>query len=175
VKIDSEIFPAMNDPVLEQLAVKAGDRLRKGQLLLATGESCTGGMVAAAITDISGSSQWFERGFVTYSNQAKIDMLGVPAELLHKHGAVSEAVAKAMAEGALLNSRAQVSLAITGIAGPGGGTPDKLVGMVCFAWSNRLTTLTETQYFKGDRTRVRVQAAQHALRGLLKLLDTAEK
>ncbi|MDE2610692.1 MAG: CinA family protein, partial [Burkholderiales bacterium] len=142
--------------------------------LLATAESCTGGMVAAAMTDISGSSNWFERGFVTYSNQAKIDMIGVPAELIDKHGAVSEQVARAMAEGALRNSRAQLSLAITGVAGPGGGTAEKPVGMVCFAWTNRLTTVVETQHFKGDRAQVRNQAAQHALRGLLKLIDTAE-
>ncbi|AKJ69099.1 MULTISPECIES: CinA family protein [Pandoraea] len=164
----------MTNTLLHQLAVKAGNRLREERLLLATAESCTGGMVAAAMTDISGSSNWFERGFVTYSNQAKIDMIGVPAELIDKHGAVSEQVARAMAEGALRNSRAQLSLAITGVAGPGGGTAEKPVGMVCFAWTNRLTTVVETQHFKGDRAQVRNQAAQHALRGLLKLIDTAE-
>lgn len=164
----------MTNTLLHQLAVKAGNRLREERLLLATAESCTGGMVAAAMTDISGSSNWFERGFVTYSNQAKIDMIGVPAELIDRHGAVSEQVARAMAEGALRNSRAQLSLAITGVAGPGGGTAEKPVGMVCFAWTNRLTTVVETQHFKGDRAQVRNQAAQHALRGLLKLIDTAE-
>lgn len=164
----------MTNTLLHQLAVKAGNRLREERLLLATAESCTGGMVAAAMTDISGSSNWFERGFVTYSNQAKIDMIGVPAELIDKHGAVSEQVARAMAEGALRNSRAQLSLAITGVAGPGGGTAEKPVGMVCFAWTNRLATVVETQHFKGDRAQVRNQAAQHALRGLLKLIDTAE-
>lgn len=160
--------------LLNQLAIKTGNRLREERLMLATAESCTGGMVASAITDISGSSQWFERGFVTYSNQAKTEMIGVPAELIERHGAVSEPVARAMAEGALRNSRAQVSLAITGVAGPGGGTPDKPVGMVCFAWSNRLATRVETQHFKGDRAQVRAQAAEHALRGLMALLDTAE-
>lgn len=160
--------------VLEQLAVKVGNRLRDDRLMLATAESCTGGLVAAAITDISGSSQWFERGFVTYSNQAKTEMIGVPAELIDKHGAVSEPVARAMAEGALINSRAQVALSITGVAGPGGGTADKPVGMVCFGWSNRVTTLVETRHFKGDRTQVRSQAAQHALRGVIELLDKAE-
>lgn len=138
--------------------------------MLATAESCTGGLVAAAITDVSGSSGWFERGFVTYSNEAKTTMVGVPAKLIRDHGAVSEEVARAMAEGALLNSRAQVSLAITGVAGPGGGTPEKPVGMVCFGWSNRITTHTETQRFKGDRAQIRRQAAEHAMRGLLELI-----
>jgi nicotinamide-nucleotide amidase len=109
--------------LLDQLAIQAGAALSESSLMLATAESCTGGLVAAAITDVSGSSGWFERGFVTYSNEAKTTMVGVPAKLIRDHGAVSEEVARAMAEGALLNSRAQVSLAITGVAGPGGGTP----------------------------------------------------
>lgn len=107
---------------------------------------------------------------MTYSNEAKTTMVGVPAKLIRDHGAVSEEVARAMAEGALLNSRAQVSLAITGVAGPGGGTPEKPVGMVCFGWSNRITTHTETQRFKGDRAQIRRQAAEHAMRGLLELI-----
>ncbi len=160
--------------LLAQLSVKVGNRLRDDRLMLTTAESCTGGLVAAAITDISGSSNWLERGFVTYSNQAKSEMIGVPPELIDKHGAVSEPVARAMAEGALLNSRAQIALSITGVAGPGGGTADKPVGMVCFGWSNRLTTIVETKHFKGDRTQVRSQAAQHALRGVIVLLDKAE-
>jgi nicotinamide-nucleotide amidase len=163
------------DTVVHQLAIRVGNKLREERLMLATAESCTGGMVAAAITDISGSSGWFERGFVTYSNQAKSEMIGVPADLIDKHGAVSEPVARAMAEGALRNSRAQVSLAITGIAGPGGGTELKPVGMVSFAWSNRLHTAVETLVFKGDREQIRVQAATHALRGLLALLDERER
>jgi nicotinamide-nucleotide amidase len=163
------------DSVVHQLAIRVGNKLRDERLMLATAESCTGGMVATAITDISGSSGWFERGFVTYSNQAKHEMIGVPADLLEKHGAVSEPVARAMAEGALRNSRAQVSLAITGVAGPGGGTKAKPVGMVSFAWSNRLHTTVHTQVFKGDRERIRVQAAEHALRGLLALLDEKER
>lgn len=126
--------------LLDQLAIQAGIALADKSLMLATAESCTGGLVAAAITDVSGSSGWFERGFVTYSNEAKSTMLGVPAKLIRDHGAVSEEVARAMAEGALLNSRAQVSLSITGVAGPNGGTPEKPVGMVCFGWSNRITT-----------------------------------
>ncbi|RKP51135.1 CinA family protein [Trinickia fusca] len=163
------------DSVVSQLAVRVGNKLRDMRLMLATAESCTGGMVATAITDISGSSGWFERGFVTYSNQAKMEMIGVPAELIDRHGAVSEPVACAMAEGALRNSRAQVSLAITGVAGPGGGTETKPVGMVSFAWSNRLHTEGETLVFKGDREQIRVQAAAHALRGLLRLLDDNEQ
>lgn len=163
------------DSVVHQLAVRVGNALRDTRLMLTTAESCTGGMVATAITDISGSSGWFERGFVTYSNQAKTEMIGVPADLIDKHGAVSEPVARAMAEGALRNSRAQVSLAITGIAGPGGGTETKPVGMVSFAWSNRLNTSVETHVFKGDREQIRVQAAAHALRGLLELLEREER
>ena len=163
------------DNIVHQLAIRAGNKLRDERLMLATAESCTGGMVAAAITDISGSSGWFERGFVTYSNQAKTEMIGVPADMIDKHGAVSEPVAKAMAEGALRNSRAQVALAITGVAGPGGGTESKPVGMVSFAWSNRLHTSVETLQFKGDRKQVRTQAAVHALRGLLELLERMER
>ncbi|MFD1559060.1 CinA family protein [Paraburkholderia silviterrae] len=163
------------DSVVHQLAIRAGNKLRDARLMLATAESCTGGMVATAITDISGSSGWFERGFVTYSNQAKTEMIGVPADLIEKHGAVSEPVARAMAEGALRNSRAQISLAITGVAGPGGGTPEKPVGMVSFGWSNRLHTSVETLVFKGDREQIRVQAAVHALRGLLALIDEKER
>ncbi|MGV2291187.1 CinA family protein [Trinickia sp. YCB016] len=163
------------DSVVHQLAIRAGNKLRDERLTLVTAESCTGGMVATAITDISGSSGWFDRGFVTYSNQAKHEMIGVPTDMLDKHGAVSEPVARAMAEGALRNSRAQVSLAITGIAGPGGGSKEKPVGMVVFAWSNRLHTEVETVVFKGDREQIRVQAATHSLRGLLTLLDEKER
>ncbi|BBU28379.1 competence-damaged-like protein [Caballeronia pedi] len=163
------------DTVVHQLAIRVGNKLRDERLMLATAESCTGGMVATAITDISGSSAWFERGFVTYSNLAKIEMIGVPAALIEQHGAVSEPVAKAMAEGALRNSRAQVSVAITGVAGPAGGSDAKPVGTVSFAWSNRLHTGVETQLFKGDREQVRAQAAAHALRKLLEFLDQRER
>ena len=156
--------------LLDQLAVQVGVTLSERSLMLAPAESCTGGLVSAALTDISGSSGWFERGFVTYSNEAKTTMIGVPAKLIRDYGAVSEEVAHAMAEGALLNSRAQVSLSITGVAGPGGGTAEKPVGMVCFGWSNRITTRTETQRFRGDRAQIRRQAAEHALRGLLELI-----
>jgi len=163
------------DTVVHQLAIRVGNKLRDERLMLATAESCTGGMVATAITDISGSSAWFERGFVTYSNLAKVEMIGVPAALIEQHGAVSEPVAKAMAEGALRNSRAQVSVAITGVAGPAGGSEAKPVGTVSFAWSNRLDTSVETQLFKGDREQVRAQAAAHALRKLLEFLDRNER
>lgn len=160
------------DTVVHQLAIRVGNKLRDERLMLAAAESCTGGMVAAAITDISGSSAWFERGFVTYSNLAKTEMIGVPAALIEQHGAVSEPVAKAMAEGALRNSRAQVSVSITGVAGPAGGSEAKPVGTVCFAWSNRLHTAFETQHFKGDREQVRTQAAAHALRKLLEFWNS---
>jgi nicotinamide-nucleotide amidase len=155
------------DSVVHQLAIRVSNRLRDERLMLVTAESCTGGMVATAITDISGSSGWFERGFVTYSNQAKSEMIGVPADLIEKHGAVSE--------GALRNSRAQVSLSITGVAGPGGGSETKPVGTVSFGWSNRLHTAVETVVFKGDREKIRTQAAAHALRGMLALLDERER
>ena len=161
--------------LVQQLAIRVGNRLREERLLLVTAESCTGGMVASAITDISGSSAWFERGFVTYSNQAKTEMIGVRAELIDKHGAVSELVARAMAEGALRNSRAQLSLAITGIAGPGGGTAEKPVGTVVLAWANRIHTVCQTLKLKGDRRQIRLQSAEHALRGVLTLLDTHER
>ncbi|WP_118182210.1 CinA family protein [Paraburkholderia phosphatilytica] len=162
------------DSVVHQLAIRVGNKLRDERLMLATAESCTGGMVATAITDISGSSGWFERGFVTYSNQAKTEMIGVPSDLIERYGAVSEPVARAMAEGALRNSRAQISVAITGVAGPGGGTETKPVGMVSFSWSNRLQTKVETIVFKGDREKIRTQAAAHALRGVLAMLEQRE-
>ena len=148
------------DNVVHQLAIRVGNKLRDERLMLATAESCTGGMVATAITDISGSSNWFERGFVTYSNLAKTEMIGVPAALIDQHGAVSEPVAKAMAEGALRNSRAQVSVAITGVAGPAGGSDSKPVGTVSFAWSNRLHTAGRDAAFQG-----RSRAGSRASRG----------
>ena len=150
-------------------------RCKAEKLTIATAESCTGGLIAAALTAIPGSSAVVDRGFVTYSNEAKTEMLGVPADLIARRGAVSADVARAMAEGALRNSRAQVSLAITGVAGPGGGTETKPVGMVSFAWSNRLHTSCETVTFKGDREQIRGQAAAHALRGLLALIDENER
>ena len=137
---------------------------------LTTAESCTGGLVAAACTELSGSSAWFERGFVTYSNAAKTEMLGVSAALIEAHGAVSEPVARAMVEGALRHSSAQVALSITGVAGPKGGSVDKPVGTVCFAWATPAGVVSERLHLSGDRAAVRQAAAEHALRGLLQRL-----
>ena len=153
---------------LEALAAQVGELLKTNGQKLATAESCTGGWVAQCLTAIAGSSDWFERGFVTYSNEAKVDMLGVEAETLAAHGAVSEATAAAMAAGALRHSRADWALSVTGIAGPGGGSPDKPVGTVCFGWAafdGRVET--QTVHFSGDRAQVRAQSVVHALGGLL--------
>ena len=135
--------------------------------MLATAESCTGGMIAAACTDLAGSSAWFERGFVTYSNEAKIESLGVAPELLRRHGAVSEPVVRAMAQGAVQHSRARIGVAVTGVAGPTGGSADKPVGTVWFAFlvDGRLTS--ELRRFGGDRAAVRTATVEHALEGLL--------
>ena len=139
---------------------------------LASAESCTGGLVAAACTDLAGSSAWFERGFVTYSNESKIGMLGVPASLIAQHGAVSQEVALAMVQGALANSPAQVSLAVTGIAGPSGGSTEKPVGTVWFAWATPAGDWAEVQTFQGDRVAVRSATVAHSLRRLQELLST---
>ena len=145
-------------------AVQAvADTLLRRQWMLVTAESCTGGMVAAACTDLAGSSAWLERGFVTYSNAAKTQMLGVDAQLIAAHGAVSEPVARAMAQGALQHSAAQVALAITGVAGPGGGSEAKPVGTVWFAFVGPWGVHSEVQHFGGDRAAVRQAAALHAL------------
>lgn len=135
--------------------------------MLATAESCTGGMIAAACTDLAGSSQWFERGFVTYSNAAKTELLGVPAALIEARGAVSEPVARAMAEGAVAHSPAQVAVAVTGVAGPTGGSADKPVGTVWFGWQVAGQTHSELRHFAGDRAAVRAATVQHALARLL--------
>jgi nicotinamide-nucleotide amidase len=150
-------------------------------VLIATAESCTGGWAAQVITHTAGSSAWFERGFVTYANAAKMDMLGVPEATLTTHGAVSEGTAQAMAQGALLHSRATHSLAITGIAGPTGGVIGKPVGMVCFAWACRQGEMpdssaaelpqVETRHFTGDRESIRRQAVVHALTVLLARIE----
>ena len=152
------------------LCAQLADRLQARGWMLATAESCTGGLIAAACTDLSGSSNWFERGFVTYSNEAKTELLGVDAALIAQHGAVSEVVARAMAFGAVRHSRATVSVAVTGVAGPTGGTPQKPVGMVWFGFQvdGRLTS--ETRHFDGDRAAVRNGTVLHALRRLLELL-----
>ena len=140
------------------------DACRAGGVLLATAESCTGGLIAAGLTAIAGSSDVVDRGFVTYSNEAKTDLVGVPPGLIAAHGAVSEAVAHAMAEGALARSRATVAVAVTGVAGPGGGTAAKPVGLVCFGLARRgAPTVTESHLFPGDRASVREATVRHAL------------
>lgn len=137
---------------------------------MATAESCTGGMIAAACTDLAGSSNWFERGFVTYSNEAKTEMLGVAAELIARHGAVSEEVARAMAHGTLAHSHAQAAVAVTGVAGPAGGSADKPVGTVWFGWATPAGVVSELRHFDGDRASVRLATVAHALGRLVELL-----
>ena len=163
----------MSSDTFTPLATLLGAVLREQEMLLATAESCTGGWVAQAVTAVDGSSHWFERGFVTYSNAAKMEMLHVKAHTLEAHGAVSEQTAGEMAVGALAHSHAHVAVAITGIAGPGGGTADKPVGTVCFAWArtNRRVS-TETRHFTGDRESVRRQSVMVALQGVLELLES---
>jgi len=163
---------AMTSDELNILAQEAGRALKKHGLMLATAESCTGGWAAQMITSVAGSSEWFERGFVSYTNLAKREMLGVKTTILSRYGAVSEQTARAMAEGALLNSHAQVAFAITGIAGPSGGTPEKPVGTVCFAWAGKKRDSNSAKHvFTGDRETVRRQAVAVALQGLLEYLN----
>jgi len=157
---------------MDVLAAQVGGALKAHGLMLATAESCTGGGVAQAITAIAGSSAWFERGFITYSNQSKQQMLGVTEATLIGHGAVSEATVRAMVAGALEHSAAQVALAVSGIAGPDGGTPDKPVGTVWFAWGLKNgVTHAQRHQFRGDRAEVRAQAVRIALQGVLALLQ----
>ena len=154
-------------PVLtEHLA----DLMIERKWLLASAESCTGGLISAACTDLAGSSNWFERGFVTYSNQAKTELLGMDAALIAAHGAVSEEVARAMAAGAIARSRAQVAVAVTGVAGPTGGSRAKPVGMVWFGFMLAGQCSSEVQHFDGDRAAVRLATVQHALHRLVQLL-----
>lgn len=160
----------MNNDVL-RVAQQLGLLLTSKSLFLATAESCTGGEVAQVITSIAGSSAWFERGFVTYSNTAKIEMLGVQPITIASYGAVSEQTAREMAEGALKNSRADVTLAVTGIAGPDGGTPEKPVGTVWFAWAGKMfPTMVERVQFSGDRFSIRDAATTFVLQRLFKTL-----
>ncbi|MCZ8222005.1 MAG: CinA family protein [Acidovorax sp.] len=159
---------ALDTSALEANLTQISLQLVKQRRMLATAESCTGGMIAAACTDLAGASDWFERGFVTYSNAAKIEMLGVPAALIEQEGAVSEAVARAMADGALAHSRAHVSLAVTGVAGPTGGSDAKPVGTVWFAWCVGGETHSEMQHFAGgDRAAIRAATLRYALQRLL--------
>ena len=156
---------------LQQLAVQLSDKLLARGWMVATAESCTGGWVAQLLTSLPGSSAWYERGFITYANAAKTEMLGVPVATLETFGAVSEETACAMATGALAHSHAQASLAITGIAGPGGGTPQKPVGMVCYGWAfTDGTVISSNCRLSGDREEIRSRAAAAALRGLIDLI-----
>ncbi|WP_415162106.1 CinA family protein [Ottowia sp.] len=159
------------DQALEpDLIHNLADALLRRGWMMATAESCTGGLIAGACTDLAGSSAWFERGFVTYSNAAKTELLGVPAALIAAHGAVSEPVARAMAEGAIAHAHAQAAVAVTGVAGPTGGSVEKPVGTVWFGWCVDGRVTTELRRFGGDRAAVRAQAVAHALRRLLALL-----
>ncbi|MFZ3173637.1 MAG: CinA family protein [Thiobacillus sp.] len=156
---------------LHQLAAELGDKLIARGWMLATAESCTGGWVGQLLTSLPGSSQWYERGFITYANAAKIEMLDVPAEVIDEHGAVSEETACAMAAGALAHSHAQATLAISGIAGPGGGTPQKPVGLVCYGWALADGTLMSSICrLDGDREEIRSRAVAAAMRGLIELI-----
>ncbi|MBI5912694.1 MAG: nicotinamide-nucleotide amidohydrolase family protein [Betaproteobacteria bacterium] len=162
----------MPSDTVTMLATLVGAKLKAKRLMLATAESCTGGWVAQAVTAIAGSSDWFERGFVTYSDAAKQEMLAVSARTLAAYGAVSEETAREMAAGALAHSRAQVAVAITGIAGPTGGSPEKPLGMVCFAWAIKGGVVSAvTHRFNGDRESVRRQSVIAVLQGVLELLE----
>lgn len=162
------------DQALFDLAVKVGNVLRQRAWMLTTAESCTGGWVGACVTMVGGSSQWYDRGFITYSNSAKMQMLGVHEETLRVHGAVSEATVAEMAQGALARSNAHVAVSISGVAGPTGGTPDKPVGSVCIGWAGREGQLrSRTLRFEGDRDAVRRQSVIAALEGVIELAGGA--
>jgi nicotinamide-nucleotide amidase len=159
---------------VKALSARAGRRLERANAMLVTAESCTGGWVAQAVTSIAGSSAWFERGFVTYSNAAKHEVLGVSKKTLKNHGAVSEETAREMAAGALARGRGTIALAVTGIAGPGGGSAAKPVGTVCFAWVRKGAPVrSETRRFRGGREAVRRQSVVRALEGVLQVLEGA--
>jgi nicotinamide-nucleotide amidase len=160
------------DAALQRLSAEVGKRLLRKQWSIATAESCTGGFIAKAITDIAGSSAWFKEGFVTYSNAAKAARLGVSATLLRRHGAVSEAAARAMVIGAIRRARADTAVAVTGIAGPGGAVPGKPVGTIWLAWAvnvdRRIAVRVERRQFRGDRDAVRRKTVRAALLGILR-------
>lgn len=157
---------------VETLVLQLAEELKQRGWMCATAESCTGGGVGQALTSVTGSSRWYDRGFITYSNQAKREMLGVSTNILARFGAVSEQAARAMAEGALACSRAQVALAVTGIAGPGGGTVYKPVGTVYLAWTGKEDeTLTRQDIFSGDRDEIRAQAVEAAISGLFTYIN----
>lgn len=164
---------SMTDLSLLKLSQTVGHLLEQRGWMMASAESCTGGGVAQAVTEIAGSSVWFDRAFITYSNEAKQQMLGVEKELIEDVGAVSEEVASAMAAGALRHSMANIAVSVTGIAGPGGGTPAKPVGTVCFGLAVRDQAIqSETQYFTGDRAAVRKQSVYHALQLIEKYVES---
>jgi len=159
------------DRALFDLAERIGQALKARGWMLVTAESCTGGWVSECVTMVPGSSEWFERGFITYTYISKREMLGVKPATLAQHGAVSEQVVREMTQGALARSHAQVAIAVSGVAGPGGGTPQKPVGTVCFAWGRKGARLrVETRRFRGDRDTVRRRCVAHILRGVLGLL-----
>lgn len=160
----------MNSEPVARLVEQIAQALRTRGQMMVTAESCTGGLIASACTDLAGSSDWFERGLVSYSNRAKTELLGVPAELIARHGAVSGPVALAMAEGARRRSNVAWAVAVTGVAGPTGGSPDKPVGTVWFAWSTPSGSDAEHRLFPGDRAAVRAATVRHALDGLLQRL-----
>ncbi|MET3132651.1 nicotinamide-nucleotide amidase [Oxalobacteraceae bacterium GrIS 1.11] len=160
----------MTNDILD-LAAQVGLALQAKGLLLTTAESCTGGGVAQAVTEIAGSTGWFDCGFIAYSNASKTELLDVSAQLIAQLGTVSEEVAAAMASGALANSNAHVAVSTTGIAGPTGAVPGKPVGTVCFGWANADTVHTERLVFAGDRQAVREQTVAHALQGLLRFVN----
>ena len=161
--------------MIAELVARLADLLLKKRWSLATAESCTGGMIAAACTDLAGSSAWFERGFVTYSNAAKVELLGVDADLIAQNGAVSEEVARAMAQGALSCSRAQLAVSVTGVAGPTGGSASKPVGTVWFGFATHALVMTETCLFTGDRASVRQATVQHALQRLIAIVGATQE
>ena len=164
----------ISDTALQQLATETAQALKAREWRLVTAESCTGGWVAKILTDIVGSSAWFERGFVTYTNISKTEMLGVDSKIIDNHGAVSELTVREMARGALQHSHAHISLAITGIAGPGGGSDTKPVGLVWFAWATRDEEVSCAEHvFAGDREAVRRQAVATALQGVNSRLATS--
>jgi len=159
------------EKTVQELAQALGEKLTQAGLVVATAESCTGGGVAYAITEISGSSQWFDRSFVTYSNDAKTQMIDVDKELIEQYGAVSEQVVQQMAIGAVKNSDADIAVALSGIAGPDGGTLEKPVGTVCISWYNAHSgSKTASYLFVGDRSDVRTQAIRLALLGLIEII-----
>jgi nicotinamide-nucleotide amidase len=165
----------MRERALYKLAVRVGTVLKRRGLMLATAESCTGGWVAEAVTMVLGSSGWFERGFVTYTHISKREMLGVKRKTLGRYGEVSEPTVREMVTGALAHSHAQIALAVSGIAGPGGGTPTKPVGTVCLAWGAKgRAPRSETRRFRGDREAVRRKSVEHALKGVLAVLSSLD-